>query len=215
MIEFILVGENLPFAVAIAIVVFIGLLEGVGMLLGFALSGLLDNLMPDADFDPDIEIGDHGAFGELLTWMRIKEVPIIAIMIAFLASFSIAGLALQQVVFSLTGWLFPALVAAVIAVFLSIPGVRVFAGVLAKIMPRDETSAISTDSFIGHTATITLGTAKMGSAAQGKFKDKYGTSHYLMLEPDNQTDEFPQGSSVLIVRKAGAVFYGIQASENT
>ena len=82
-------------------------------------------------------------------------------------------------------------------------------------MPRDETSAISTDSFIGHTATITLGTAKTGSAAQGKFKDKYGTSHYLMLEPDNQTDEFPQGSSVLIVRKAGAVFYSIQASENT
>jgi len=211
MIDILFMPENLPFAVAIGLMLAIGLMEGVGMLLGFAVSGLLDNLMPDADFDADLNIGDHGAFGELLTWMRVKQVPMIAILIAFLASFSIVGLALQQILFGMTGWMLPAVVAAIIAVFLALPGVRLFAGVLAKIMPRDETSAVSTATFIGHTAKITLGTASEGSPAEAKFRDQHGTTHYLMLAPDNAGDEFAQGSSVLIVRQDGAIFYGIKA----
>jgi len=211
MIDILFMPENLPFAVAIALMLMIGLMEGVGMLLGFAISGLLDNLVPDADLDVDADIGDHGAFGEFLTWLRVKEVPVIAILIAFLASFGIAGLALQQILYGLIGWMLPSLVATIIAVFLALPGVRVFAGILAKIMPRDETSAVSTDSFIGRTATITLGTAKEGSPAEGKFKDQFGTTHYVMLAPDMAGDEFSQGSRVLIVRQAGATFYGIAA----
>ena len=211
MIDLIFMPENLPFAVAIGLMLAIGLMEGVGMLLGFAISGLLDNLMPDADIDVDLDIGDHGAFGELLTWMRVREVPMIAILIAFLASFGIAGLALQQALNGLIGWMLPSYAAAAVAFFLALPGVRLFAGVLAKIMPRDETSAISTASFIGHTATITLGTASEGSPAEAKFKDQHGTTHYLMLAPDNASDEFKQGSRTLIVRQSGATFYGIAA----
>ncbi len=212
-IEFLTMGENLPFAVALALLLMIGLLEGVGMLLGFALSGLLDNLFPEADFEMDAELGDHGAFGEFLTWLRVKEVPVIAILIAFLTSFSIVGLAMQQILLGISGWMMPAVVAAVVAFFAALPGVRFFAGVLAKIMPRDETAAISRDSFIGHTATITLGTSKVGSPAEGKFKDKHGTTHYLMLEPDNEGDEFTQGSQVLIVRKGAAHFFAIPAEK--
>ncbi|MCK0068078.1 YqiJ family protein [Kordiimonas laminariae] len=213
MIDFVLQAENLPFAVALALLVLIGLIEGVGMLLGFAVSGLLDNLFPDADLDMDADIGDHGAFGELLTWLRVKEVPVIAILIAFLTSFSIVGFAIQQVLFSITSWMLPAVVAAVIAVFASLPGVRLFAGVLAKIMPRDETSAISRNEFIGHTATITLGVAATGSPAEAKFRDKHGTTHYLMVEPDNKGEEFSQGSDVLIVREEGARFFAIPAEK--
>jgi len=211
MIDIFFMPENLPFAVAIALMLMIGLIEGVGMLLGFAISSLLDNLIPDADIDVDADIGDHGAIGELLTWLRVKEVPVIAILIAFLASFGMVGLALQQVLYGLIGWMLPSLIAAIIAFFLALPGVRLFAGVLAKIMPHDETSAISTAAFIGRTATITLGTAKEGSPAEGKFKDQFGTTHYVMLAPDGTSDEFPQGSEVLIVRQAGAIFYGIHA----
>lgn len=212
MIDLFLMPENLPFAVAIALMLFIGLLEGVGMLLGFAISGILDNLVPDMELEVDADIGDHGAFGEFLSWLRIREVPVIAILIAFLASFGATGLALQQILNSVLGFSLPSLVAAVIAFFLAFPGVRLFAGVLAKIMPRDETSAISTQTFIGRTATITLGTAKEGSPAEGKFRDQFGTTHYVMLAPDVAGEEFPQGSEMLIVRQDGATYYGIAAS---
>ncbi len=213
MIDFILEPANLPFAVSIALVVMIGLIEGVGLLLGFAISGLLDNLVPDLDLDVDADIGDHGAFGEFLTWLRIKEVPVIAILIAFLTSFGIAGFALQQITVGLVGWALPMIIAAPAAFFIAFPGVRLFAGVLAKIMPRDETAAVSTRTFIGRTARITLGTASHGSPAQAKFRDQHGTTHYVMIAPDIETDEFPQGSDVLIVRQDGATYYGIAAPD--
>ena len=212
MFDFVLAPANLPFSVALGLMIAIGIAEGVGMLIGFAVSNLLDNLMPDLDLDVDADIGDHGAFGEFLTWLRFREVPVIAIFIAFLASFSIVGFGMQMVLSNTFGWMMPALIAGPAAFVLSLPGVRLFAGILAKIMPRDETAAVSTESFIGRTATIVLGTATSGSPAQGKFKDQHGTTHYVMLEPDNAGEEFPQGSDVLIVRQDGATFFAIHAN---
>ncbi len=210
MINFMLESANLPFAVALAVMLLIAIIEGVGALLGFALSGLLDNLMPDLEFDVDAaDVADHGAFGEFLTWLRLREVPVIVVLIAFLTSFSITGLLLQQVTDAVLGFLWPAFVAAMIAIVLCVPGVRVFAGILGKIMPKDETEAVSKDSFIGRTVTLTLGTASVGEPAEGKLKDQHGYSHYLMVEPDMQEDIFEQGAKLLIVRREGGVFFAI------
>mgnify|MGYP003646447922 CR=1 FL=1 len=211
MITFMLEPANLPFAVALAIMVFIAVIEGVGALLGFALSGLLDNLMPDLDIDVDApDVGDHGAFGEFLTWLRLREVPVIIVLIAFLTSFAITGFVMQQLLQAMFGFMLPAMIAAGITVFLCLPGVRAFAGVLGKIMPKDETEAVGVDSFIGRTVVLTLGTASAGEPAQGKLKDEHGQSHYLMVEPDLAADIFTQGSSLLIVRRKGGVFFGIK-----
>lgn len=211
MIDFMLEPANLPFAVALAIMLFIAAIEGVGALLGFALSGLLDNLMPDLDIDVDApDLNDHGAFGEFLTWLRLREVPVIVVLIAFLTSFSITGFLIQQLFASALGFLLPALVAAAAATFACLPGVRLFAGVLGKIMPRDETEAVGTASFIGRTATITLGTASRGEPAQGRLKDKFGKSHYVMIEPDLNDQTFDQGEHILLVRQDGATFFAIK-----
>lgn len=211
MINFMLEPANLPFAVALAIMLFIAAIEGVGALLGFALSGLLDNLMPELDMDVDApDLNDHGAFGEFLTWLRLREVPVIVVLIAFLTSFSITGFLIQQLFASTLGFLLPALIAAAAATFACLPGVRLFAGILGKIMPRDETEAVGTASFIGRTATITLGTASQGEPAQGRLKDKFGKSHYVMIEPDLNDQTFDQGEQILLVRQDGATFFAIK-----
>lgn len=204
-------SANLPFSVSLAIMLFIAAVEGVGALVGFALSGLLDNLMPEMELDVDgADVGDHGAFGEFLTWLRLREVPVIVVLIAFLTSFSITGFAMQQILEATFGFMLPALIAAAITLVVCLPGVRLFAGVLAKIMPRDETEAVGSDSFIGRPATITLGTASVGSPAQARLKDKYGQSHYVMVAPDNDGESFEQGAGVLLVRMAGSTFYAIR-----
>lgn len=211
MIDFMLEPANLPFAVALAIMLFIAAIEGVGALVGFALSGLLDNLMPDLDIDVDApDLNDHGAFGEFLTWLRLREVPVIVVLIAFLTSFSITGFLIQQLFASALGFLLPALIAAALAAFACLPGVRLFAGILGKIMPRDETEAVGSASFIGRTATITLGTASRGEPAQGRLKDKFGKSHYVMIEPDLNDQTFDQGEQILLVRQDGATFFAIK-----
>lgn len=210
MIEFLSLSANLPFSVALAIVVLIGVLEGVGAVIGFALSGLLDNLVPDLDLDVDAEIGDHGAVGEFLSWLRVRQVPVIVILIAFLTSYAVTGFVLQQVIYSLFGMMLPAIVAGVIVLFACLPFTRLFTGVMAKILPGDETDAVASSTFIGRPAVITLGTASSGNPAQARLKDKHGQSHYVMVAPDTDGESFNQGASVLLVRRDGATFYAIK-----
>ncbi len=211
MIEFMLEPANLPFAVALAIMLFIAAIEGVGALLGFALSGLLDNLMPDLDLDVDApDMNDHGAFGEFLTWLRLREVPVIVVLIAFLTSFSITGFVIQQILSNTFGFMLLAIVAAAAATFACLPGVRIFAGIFGKIMPRDETEAVATATFIGRSAVIVLGNATSGSPAQGRLKDQFGHSHYVMIEPDLAEQTLDQGEEVLLVRQDSATFFAIK-----
>jgi hypothetical protein len=129
--------------------------------------------------------------------------------VIFLTSFGLVGYGLQTISSEILGRLLPAWIAGVAAFFCALPIVRGGGGILAKIMPRDETDAVAEDSFIGLVAVITLGTARAGSAAQGKLKDRHGQSHYVMIEPDGIGEEFVQGTEVLLVKHSGAIFKAI------
>ena len=79
---------------------------------------------------------------------------------------------------------------------LSLPLLRFGGGVLQKVMPKDETTAVSEDSLIGRVAIITLGQARQGFPAEARVKDQHGYSHYIRLEPDSSDLSFAQGSEV-------------------
>ncbi len=213
-LTFIALGDVTAFSVALGLMLLIGLVEGLGLLLGFAFSGLLDNLLPDVDLDVDAPELDHGAVGEFLTWLRVREVPVIVILIAFLTSFGTIGYALQFLSLATFGGTTSWILAVPISVILSLPGLRLFISLLAKIMPKDETSARSRKSFVGQMATITLGYAEKGHSAQARFTDGHGQTHYVMLQPDLTGERFEQGETVLIVRKKGTEFRAIR-SDNT
>ena len=68
----------------------------------------------------------------------------------------------------------------VVAVF----GVRVVGGALGRIIPRDETTAVSDASLVGRVGTIVIGTARAGKPAQARVRDEHGASHYVMVEPE-------------------------------
>lgn len=210
MIEFFTSPENLPFAVALTIMALIAAIEGVGALLGFALSGLLDSLVPELEIDIDSgDVGDPGAFGEFLSWLRFREVPVIVLLIAFLTSFGVTGLVMQNALLQTFGFTLPALLAAVLAFFAAMPGVRLFGGIMARIMPKDETEAVNSNSFIGRPTVITLGSSRRGSSAQARLNDQHGQSHYVMVEPEDDTAVFHQGDALLIVRREGGLFFVI------
>ena len=103
----------------------------------------------------------------------------------------------------------PQWLAVVPIMLVSLPVVRLLAGLLAMIMPKDETTAVAESSFVGRIATITLGKATFGSPAQGKLQDEHGQTHYVMIEPDSPDLEFTQGAKVLITERNGSVFRGI------
>lgn len=208
MIEFLFASPNSFFAGALILMFLIALLEGVSTLLGAGISSLLEGLLPD--FSPDIEIeASSSALSKLLGWLNIGRVPILIVLICFLTAFGIVGYVIQYLFVQITGGFLFAGVAVLLALFLSLSFSRLFAKGMEKIMPKDESSAVSEDHFIGLIAVITLGKAQKNSPAQARLKDTYGHSHYVMIEPEKE-ETFTQGEEVLITSRSTNGFYAIK-----
>ncbi len=212
MFEFITATENMAFSVALLVVLIIAALEGVGALFGAGLSNVLSSVLPDSDLPFGVDAPDldsPSSLGRILSWLRVGQVPVLILLIVFLVSFGIGGLIIQQLAMGAFGSLLPGALASIPALALTFPAVRVFGGALNRIVPKDETSAVSPDSFVGRIAVLTLGQAERGCAAQAKVKDRHGQHHYIMVEPDNDGDVFQQGEKVLLVRRDSGSFFAI------
>lgn len=216
--SFVLAAENIPFAVALVVMVGIGLLEAVAMSFGAGFSHLFDTAMPSFDLDADGHVdvdldvaGHHGVHGvgplsSLLGWLHVGRVPLLMLLVIFLLGFGLAGYFVQSLVNAVTGMLLPGVVAVVPAFALALPIVRVSGNVLRKVMVADHTEVVSEASFIGRVAVVTLGVAKRGQPAQAKLKDKFRHTHYVMVEPENDDESIAAGTPVLLLRRAGPSF---------
>jgi hypothetical protein len=183
------------FTAAIGLVLGLAVIESLGLLLGHGgLSGWAEHWLPD--------LHDSDADG-LLGWLHLGKVPLTILLIVFLTAFSLAGFVAQMLARQILGQFLPLPLAAAGAVVLALPAVRVLGGALGRIIPKDETFAVSLDELVGRIATVVTGTARHGRPAQARVRDTLGRSHYVMVEPDHAGDEFPVGSEVLLVRRAG------------
>lgn len=191
-------SQNLPFGIGLALIVGIAVIEGVGMLLSMSPSSLMDDFVPDVHGDAGLD--------RLLGWLHLGKVPVLVLLLLFLCGFTVFGYSLQLVAHGLLGsYLHPAL-AATLAVPAGMATVRGLGSLIAHIVPRDETSAVSEQTLVGRVGVIVTGAARRGLSAQARVKDAHGRPHYLMVEPDLDDDVFEEGTQVLIVRKAGAFY---------
>jgi len=197
-LDWFLAPQTLPFAVAFALMLLIFLVETAGMLLAASPGHLLDNLLPE-DFG-------EGALDRVLGWLHLGKVPSLVLLVLFLLGFSLAGYALQLTAEALFGHYLPALLAALLALPAGLSTTRTLGGVLVRLVPQDESSAVSEQSLLGLTGVVSQGIAKSGLAAQARVRDKYGRTHYLLIEPDISNEQFDEGTQILIVSKTGAIW---------
>lgn len=190
--------QNLPFGIALALIIAIALLEGLGLMLSTSPSNLLDHVMP--------EVGTDGALDRALGWLHLGKVPVLVLLLLFLVGYAVFGYGLQLVMQALSGHYLPAWLAGLLAIPSGLATVRGLGALVAHIVPRDETSIVSEQTLIGRAGVVTGGHARRGMAAQARVKDAYGRSHYLMVEPDLDDEVFQEGAQVLIVRKVGAFY---------
>ena len=232
MIEFLLIEGNRPFMIAIALMFGIAMLEGVTAVFGVGISRLVESLIPDsfgdadidvdmdadadvdfdadADLDADADVGASTALSKLLGWLCVGRVPVLVLVVIFLTVFGLSGFVIQGTVSNVAGGVLPGLVASGVALVVTVPLVRLFASALARLIPKDESDAVSNKSFVGRVATITLGTARHDEPTQAKVYDEHGLAHYVMVEPDLREDVFETGDQILLISRTGGRFRAIR-----
>lgn len=213
MLQLLLASENLVFSIALLLMLLIGVLEIVALIFGTSMTSSLDGLLPEVELNPHTEVGQldaDSALSRFFGWLRLGEVPLLMLLVVFLLSFGLLGLILQSLLQAALGLMAPAWLAAPAVFVCSLPAVRFGGGLLQRIMPRDETTAVSSDSLLGRIAVITLGTAKHQYAAEARVKDQHGYQHYVQVEPDNPAEIFEQGSEVLLLTRQGAIYKAIR-----
>lgn len=200
-----LAPESWPFLVATIVLLVITVLEGLTLLVGFSAMHWVDDLLPHgAD-------GADGFFDSVLGWLHVGKVPVLILLVIFLAGFAVTGFALNLVAYALAGVRVPALISVAVAIVAALPMVRGIGAALAHLIPKDQTYAVSLDSLVGRVAAIVSGTARRGFPAQAKVTTEHGQTLYVMVEPDNNDTIFPPNESILLVRRvSGTRFEGIR-----
>ncbi|WP_226638319.1 YqiJ family protein [Novosphingobium profundi] len=196
--DFLTAGENLPFSAALGVVLVLALVQ---------VFGLADALEGDADADIDLDSG-------LLSLVGLGRVPFMVWLTVLLSVFGILGLCAQELLAGLTGGAWTPWLVGPVTGIAALPLTGGLSRPLARLLPRDETSAIDRSSLVGREGEIVVGTARPGSPARAKVLDHFGQVHHVMLEPDNAGQTFVTGERVLIVRREGDLFKAIARGDH-
>lgn len=194
MTEFLFAANNIAFVSAIILMLLIGAVQA----LGFAGD-------VDVDLDGDLD---------LLGWLGVGRLPLLALLSLFLAIFGMIGLSGQHLMLDLTGAMLSPWMAVPAAGAAAMPVTGLAARLLGPLMPRDHSTAISLDLLVGSPARIVTGRATTGSPARARVEDHHGQTHYVMVEPDNDGQRLEEGESILLIRRDGPVFRAISHGDH-
>ena len=183
-IDMFLDPNNLPFTVALVVALSIGILELISLLLG-GITDWFDAIIPEK------EIGDISGFS-VTDYLCIGRIPFLMWLVVFLTSYGLCGLFFQSLL-NLNS-----LIAGIIILFVSVFPTRYISLILQRIIPKDETTALYSESFVGSVATIVVGEARKNFPAQAKFKDIHNQTQYVMVVPLLDDEIHVTGEQVIL-----------------
>lgn len=186
--------HNLPFAVALALMVLLALVQGLGL----------------ADALSDADAGDGAAddaTGVLAALLGLGRVPLMVWLAVFLLVFAALGVSIQQLATGLLGAPLDRWLAALGAGAAALPATGALVRPLANILPGDESTAVPRDALVGRRAVVQTGTARNGAAARAQVADRHGQLHHVMVEPHDAGGALMEGDTVLLLRREGEIFY--------
>lgn len=97
---FLVEQPNLPYTIAFACVLFLGVFEALALLIGLSMLSALDQWVPtDVDYHPDMGGGLTGIAG----WLCLNRLPLLIWFVLALTSFAIAGYLVNFISLSVVG----------------------------------------------------------------------------------------------------------------
>lgn len=149
------------------------------------------------DYDPGNETS---LVGTVFDFFGFNTLPLSASLAIYAACFASSGLAPQIILYGILGIVVPAGLLAPVAIVVAALMTRKMTRLIAALIPKEESAAISERSLGRRRGVVTVGVAKSGQPAEVKVYDGYGNQHYLMVEPLSAQDEIHEGSEVLVLR---------------
>lgn len=196
---------NLPFVAALIALVFISVAQIVG------LGDVFDSADADLDLDIDADAaGGGGVVESAFSLLGLGRVPFLIWLMVLLFVFAAIGVSGQQLAIALLGKPLDPLLAGVLAGVGALPVNGALTRPLGRLLPQDETSAVSLDSLVRRDAEIQTGTARRGSPARSKVLDMFGHPHFVMVEPHDPQAAIGEGETVLLVRREGETFFAVR-----
>ena len=196
MLSFLLDDANFWFSCALGIVIALFILEMAGMFFGVSLLGLVDD-QAALDADADTSSG----FTEFGSWLALDRVPLLVWLVLLLTTFGSAGLTFNFLSLTLLDTYFARWLITLLAVIAGLFFTARFGSFIARLLPKQESSATTADELVGTVGHITVGVARQNSPAEGKFIDAHGQPHYLLVEPFEPDEQFSQGEKILLIQK--------------
>jgi hypothetical protein len=201
--DILLAPDVRPFAVAAAIMAVLGGIELLTTLVGFSISEILGK-------DVAIEADSHNGLGGLLLWINAGRLPLLILIILAFGVFSIEGFLLQGIAHA-AGFAIPVAIATLAAIAGSIPVIRTASRGIARIIPRDETYAVSDADFVGKVALVSVGPLDQGLPGRVRLKDAFGNWHTVSARASRDSPALAVGASVLLVDRDAKSFIAISA----
>jgi hypothetical protein len=201
--DILLAPDVRPFAISAAIMVTLGGIELLTMIVGFSISELIGK-------DFALETESHSAIDGLFLWINAGRLPLLILMILALGVFAISGFLLQAVAHSV-GTAVPVTLAALAAIAISLPAIRVTSRGIARIIPRDETYVVDEADFVGHVGEVSIGPLDQGLPGKVRLKDVFGNWHSVAARASPESTPLPVGASVLLVDRDARSFIAISA----
>jgi membrane protein implicated in regulation of membrane protease activity len=201
MIDFLSIPNTGVFVASLGVTILLCLVEGLAL----AFAGTTTPSFIDFDSDGD-------SSGGPLAYLNAGHLPLTLFVASAAAVFGVTGLAVQQIATTIVGTPLPLLAAIPIAAIAAIPGTHMISRGLGALLPKTETTAISSDDLIGREGEIMAGTGARGNPVQVKLHDEHGQAHYVMVEPVRDDDTLSQGQNVVITSRDGAHYLAIKTA---
>lgn len=196
---------NLPFLWALVVLVAISFVVIVGALLG-AIH------LPEADGDLDVDWSHGHLGGNVLEFVGGTAMPLSMLLVVSSSTFFLVGYTTQMIVRSATGAFLSGWVVIAPALIVTILVCRSVGKLAHRSHLKMHTESVSDAEFLGRIATVCQGTARFGLPAQAKFRDQFGRTHYVLVEPRDGQSVYQEGTEVVLYERSGPKFLVTGAS---
>jgi hypothetical protein len=205
MIDHFLQPEVRPFAIAAVMIGIVGTIEALSMLIGVSLSELLGKAM-------SVDQNSDSTLVNALCWLNVGGVPLLVFILLALGLFSIAGFLIQDVARLVIAPL-PASIAALGAVAVALPLLRASTREVARLIPQDETYAVSLSDLIGRVGQVVVGPLDQGLPGRVRVKDVHDNWHTVTASAAPDSPPLQEGAKVLLVDCRDRLFIAIAATD--